>query len=120
MNEFVSLDDLNELSPMSIRTTQRTKTFYFRPIEGWKRGESEEVRLTEERIMKEMKMVLSTFPDVSFIRSSNRYFEFYFETEIVNIDEPKVKDFTDTLRACIGFLMVITRNENLTLVTVGV
>lgn len=119
MNEFVSLDDLNELSPMSIRTTQRTKTFYFRPIEGWKRGESEEVRLTEERIMKEMSEKISCFPDVKIIRSRDRYFEFYLETDVVH-DAINAKDNSDAIRACICFLMSTCRNENLTLVTVGV
>lgn len=119
MTKFLSLADVADLNPMSIRTTQRTKTFYFRPVDGWPRGESEEVRLTEERIMKEMSEKISAFPDVQIVRSRSRYFEFYLESDVVT-DGINAKDNSDAIRACICFLMSTCTNENLTLVTVGV
>lgn len=117
---ILTLDDVAELNPMCISTVQRTKTFYFRPVDGWKRGESEEVRKTEERIMTEMQNSIGCFPIVQLVRSPDRYFEFRFESTVVNDNQSSSQDFTSELRACIGFLMAVTKKENLTLVTVGV
>lgn len=119
MTNFVSLNDVADLKPMSIRTTQRTKTFYFRPVDGWKPGFNDDYRVIELRVMEEMSEKISCFPDVKIIRSRDRYFEFYLETDVVH-DDINAKDNTDAIRACICFLMSTCRNENLTLVTVGV
>lgn len=118
--KILTLDDVAELSPMSIRTTQRTKTFYFLPAEGWQRGVSEEYLQREQLVEEAINAKIECFQHIDLVLSGSRRFEFYFVATTVENHRTSALDLTNELRVCLGIMMEVTKEHNLTLLTVGV
>lgn len=116
---MATLLEVQELNPMSIRTTQRTKVFYFRPAKGWERGENGAYRELEEDLIKRVSTKIEGWEDIQVVRSPARYFEYYLEADSTNVDAANANDNTDALRMCVGILCSVAEEMGLTIVTVG-
>lgn len=118
-SEMASLTEITELNPLAISTVQRTKTFYFRPAEGWKRGVNGDYRELEDNLVGRVNSELNVYEGVKVVRSHSRYFEYYIESSSVNENSSFSVDNTDTLRNAVSILCNIAEEMGLTIVTIG-
>ena len=116
---MASLSEITELNPLVISTVQRTKTFYFRPAEGWKRGVNGDYRELEDNLVERVNSELNIYEGVKVVRSHSRYFEYYIESSSVNENSSFSVDNTGVLRNAVSILCNIAEEMELTIVTIG-
>ena len=114
--KFVSLLDVKELNPFTIRTIQRTKSFHFSPINGWARGVN--YNEIEDKIVEEITSLIPNNDRILLIKSRHRNFTFMFEVDETN--DAQYCDFSEELQICIVRMMDVAKAHNLTILTVGV
>lgn len=104
---------IEELNGMQIRTTQRTKTFYFVPVDGWKRGVN--YRVVEDAVLAEVrKSTTAAWPNVKLVPGDGRYFEYYFSTTSTTNE-----DMTEVLKTSISSMITIAEKYCLELRYIG-
>ncbi|WPK18563.1 endonuclease [Salmonella phage SD-2_S15] len=104
---------------LTISTIQRTKTFYFRPADGWKRGMNGDYRVLEDSLIERINSELQKYEGVKVVRSTSRYFEYYIESSTVNENSSFSVDNTDILRNAVGLLCNIAEEMGLTISTMS-
>lgn len=116
---MASLSEITEYNPLAIVTIQRTKTFYFSPADGWKRGVNGDYRVLEDALVERINFELHKYEGVKVVRSTSRYFEYYIESSTVNENSSFSVDNTDILRNAVGLLCNIAEEMGLTITTMS-
>lgn len=101
---------IEELKRMNITTTQTSKTFYYIPEGGWKRGV--EYSTLESIVLNKISALISR--NVSIKSSPNRYLEFNFIA--TNNDGT---DFSTEIVESIEIMFKVCSNHNLELINAG-
>lgn len=99
---------IDDLLLLQVQTTQKSKTFYYLPENGWKRGE--EYHTLESEVISEIQKEISN--NVLIIKSSSRYFEFYVSAN--NTDDT---DQSTEIREAVEIMFKVAEKYKLKLLT---